>query len=68
MNSPSEEPGEPPAEKMAYKLAEAAALLSVSEITVRRLVARGELHPVRAIRHLIFSRNELRRFLDSGRR
>ena len=66
MNSPSEEPGEPPVEKVAYKLSEAAAPLSISEITVRRLGARGELRPVRAIRHLIFSRGELLRFLKGG--
>ena len=69
MNSPSsEDPDKPPVERLAYKLAEAAVALGVSEISVRRLVARGELRPVRSLRHLIFSKNELLRFLNGDQR
>ena len=57
------EPASPAVEKMAFKLAETAAALSVSEITVRRLVERGLLKPNRATRHLLFSRQEILRFL-----
>lgn len=50
-------------EKMAYKLPEVAVLLGLSEITVRRLVSRGLLRPIRAVRHLMFARTEILRFL-----
>ncbi len=47
----------------ALKLADAAAYLSLNEKTVRRLVARGELKPVRSVRHLLFSVHRLDDFL-----
>ena len=50
-------------EKMAYKLSEAAAMLGVSTITLRRWVSRGLLRPIRVSRHFLFSRTELLRFL-----
>ena len=53
-------------EPAAYKLPEACQYLGgLSQITVRRLVNRGLLRPNRAVRHLIFSRVELDRFLAS---
>jgi excisionase family DNA binding protein len=48
----------------ALKLKPAAHYLSVSEITVRRLVERGLLKPNRATRHLLFPLTELDRFLS----
>ena len=56
-------PVAPTVEKLAYKLSETAAALSVSEITVRRLATRGLLKPCRSVRHLLFSREEIIRFL-----
>lgn len=51
----------------AYKLAAACRYLGgLSPITVRRLVERGLLRPNRAVRHLLFSRAELDRFLLEG--
>jgi len=43
----------------------AARLLSVSAGTVRNLMARGELRPVRVGRRVLFSVEELRRFIAS---
>ena len=56
-------PAAPAVEKMAFKLSETAKALSMSEITVRRLVDKGMLKPCRAVRHLLFSRAEIERFL-----
>ena len=47
----------------ALKLKGAAKYLSVSPITIRRLIDRGLLKPNHATRHLIFSIAELDRFL-----
>ena len=47
----------------ALKLKPAANYLSVSVPTMHRLVKRGLLKPNRATRHLIFSLEELDRFL-----
>ena len=49
----------------ALKLKGAAHYLSVSEITVRRLVDRGLITPNKATRHLLFPLSELDRFLKS---
>jgi excisionase family DNA binding protein len=48
----------------ALKLKPAARYLSVSPITLRRLVERGLLKPNRATRHLLFPMAELDRFLS----
>jgi hypothetical protein len=49
------------------KLKPAAAYLGgLSVPTMHRLIARGLLRPNRALRHLIFSREELDRFLREG--
>jgi len=51
----------------ALKLKPAAAYLGgLSVPTMHRLVQRGLLRPNRALRHLIFSRQELDRFLREG--
>jgi excisionase family DNA binding protein len=49
----------------ALKLAEAARYLGISQISVRRLIERGLLRPNRNLRHLLFSLEELDRFLRS---
>ena len=54
-----------PPQPAAYKLKPAATYLSISELSLRRLVGRGLIKPNRALRHLIFSRAELDRFLAS---
>jgi len=53
----------PTVERRAYKLREAAAMLGIKEISLRRLIARGKLRPCRALRHLLLSEQELQRFL-----
>jgi hypothetical protein len=51
----------------ALKLKPAAAYLGgLSVPSMHRLVARGLLKPNRALRHLLFSREELDRFLREG--
>lgn len=47
----------------AYKIAETAALLSLSEKSVRRLIDRGLLHAINALRHKLIPRSEIERFL-----
>lgn len=51
-------------ERGAFKLKEAGEYLGgISKPTLYRLVARGLLKPNRSLRHLVFSRAELDRFL-----
>ena len=51
----------------ALKLKEARQYLGgLSTPTIHRLVKRGLLRPNRALRHLLFSREELDRFLREG--
>jgi ribosomal protein S20 len=50
-------------EKKGYKRAEAAIYLGVAAITIDRLTKRGLLHPSRALRHPIYSKDDLDRFL-----
>jgi Helix-turn-helix domain len=50
-------------ERGALKLRDAADYLSLSAISVRRLVDRGLLKPNRATRHILFPISELNRFL-----
>jgi excisionase family DNA binding protein len=49
-----------------FKLKDAAAYLNVSEPTTRRLVERGLLRANRALRHLLFTKEELDRFLKEN--
>ena len=64
----------PLSERGAFKLPEAAAYCGgLSEITIRRLIARGLINPNRAVRHIVIAKSELDRFLTgnnlrSGRR
>ncbi|MGP8236670.1 MAG: helix-turn-helix domain-containing protein [Limisphaerales bacterium] len=50
-------------EKKGFKRAEAATYLGVTPVTIDRLTKRGLLHPSRALRHPIYSRDDLDRFL-----
>jgi excisionase family DNA binding protein len=50
----------------ALKIRKAARYLSVSEITMRRLIERGKIKPCRALRHLLIPVAELERFLSEG--
>lgn len=50
---------------LAYKLKDAAALLGVSPVTMRRAIQRGLIQPSRAFRHVLISSDELNRFLKS---
>jgi excisionase family DNA binding protein len=52
----------------ALKIRDAARYLSVSTITVRRLIARGLIRPNRALRHILIPIAELDRFLAGGQR
>ena len=51
-------------EKKGFKRAEAAIYLGVTAVTIDRLTKRGLLHPSRALRHPIYSRDDLDRFLQ----
>jgi hypothetical protein len=50
-------------EKKGFKRAEAATYLGVTTVSIDRLTKRGLLHPSRALRHPIYSRDDLDRFL-----
>lgn len=52
-----------PLPKLAFTRREAAHMISHSPATLDRLVERGLLHPSRATRRPLFSREELERFL-----
>jgi len=53
----------PSIEKKGFKRAEAATYLGITAVTIDRLTKRGLLHPSRALRHPIYSRDDLDRFL-----
>jgi excisionase family DNA binding protein len=48
-----------------FKKKHAAKYLDVSQMTMQRLVDRGLLQPNRKLRHLLFSKAELDRFLNT---
>jgi hypothetical protein len=50
-------------EKKGFKRAEAAIYLGISTITIDRLTKRSLLHPSRALRHPIYSKDDLDCFL-----
>jgi hypothetical protein len=60
---PNDGQSKPSVEKKGFKRAEAAVYLGVAKITIDRLTKRGLLHPSRALRHPIYSRDDLDRFL-----
>jgi hypothetical protein len=63
VNHPSDRNVKPNIEKKGFKRAEAAIYLGVAKITIDRLTQRGLLHPSRALRHPIYSKDDLDRFL-----
>jgi excisionase family DNA binding protein len=50
----------------AFKLKDAATYLNISKPTMTRLVQRGLVRANRTLRHYLFSREELDRFLREG--
>jgi len=60
---PKDTEPKPYIEKKGFKRAEAAIYLGVARITIDRLTKRGLLHPSRALRHPIYSKDDLDRFL-----
>ena len=58
----TEFPGSVP--KLALSTREAAASLGVSEVTIYRLIQRGKLRAVGALRHKLIPVEDLRRFLS----
>ena len=57
MNKKCASKGEKP---IAYKIADAAHLLSVSPASVRRLIARGDLKAIRKLRHVLVTAESVR--------
>jgi len=53
-----------PEGRCAVKIKEAADLLGLSPTTIRRLIKRGDLKAVKALRHPLISLYEISRFLD----
>lgn len=53
------------ANRLAYKLSEASAILGVSTVSLRRAIDRGLIKPSRAFRHILIPAAELQRFLDT---
>jgi hypothetical protein len=58
MNKQCAPKGEKP---IAYKIADAAHLLSVSPASVRRLIHRGDLVAIRKLRHVLVTAESVRR-------
>lgn len=54
----------PTVQKLAYTKTELSAELGLSPITIWRLERRGLLRPVPGIRHKLYSRKEIERFLS----
>jgi hypothetical protein len=50
----------------ALKLKDAARYLSISEVSLYRLVDRGLIRPNRMLRHLLFPISELNRVIEEG--
>jgi excisionase family DNA binding protein len=56
-----------PTERLAYSIAEAAAMLGVHYFSIYRLIQRGKLKPCRALRgKLLVPRSELLKLLNAG--
>jgi hypothetical protein len=53
----------PIVERLAFNLRETAAALGISTVSVWRLEQRGLLRPSRALRHPLWARSEIERFL-----
>ena len=64
--STGHEASTPSCNPIAVKIKAAAALCSVSEITIRRAIARGLLKPCRSFRHVLIPVNQLHRLVEGG--
>ena len=53
----------PEVQPLAFSIGQTATILNVSQISVRRLIARGLFRPNRTLRHIRISRAEINRFL-----
>ena len=53
----------PPLPRLSYKINEAAKILGVSPITIRRAISRGLLKPCRAFRHPLIPAYQLRQLI-----
>jgi hypothetical protein len=51
--------------RISYKISEAAKIVGVSPITIRRAIARGLLKPCRAFRHPLIPADQLRRMVEA---
>jgi hypothetical protein len=51
--------------RISYKISEAAKIIGVSPITIRRAIARGLLKPCRAFRHPLIPADQLRRMVEA---
>ena len=51
--------------RRAYKIHEAAEILGITSISVRRLIDRGLLRPCRALRHVLVPVDEIERLLKN---
>jgi excisionase family DNA binding protein len=47
----------------AFSIAQAATILAISPVSVRRLIGRGLLRPNRTLRHIRITEAEINRFL-----
>jgi len=56
----------PPVTPQVLKLRQAAEYLGVSIVTVRRLIKRKLITPIRALRHILIPVSELERFIKTG--
>jgi len=63
MTTPAQTPPLNPPARRAYKINEAAAILGVSDSTIRRLIGRGLLKPSRILRHVLITTAEIDRLL-----
>lgn len=50
-------------QRLSYKISEAATALGVSPASIRRLIARGIIKPVRILRHVLVPASELRKIV-----
>jgi excisionase family DNA binding protein len=53
----------PPLPRLSYKINEAAKILGVSPITIRRAISRGLLKPCRAFRHPLIPAEQLKKLI-----
>ena len=52
--------------RLAYKLKEAAQLVGVSEVSIRRAIEKGQLRVCRAFRHILVPASELEKLIGGN--